>query len=158
MKALDGRGQKTVGVEHRIVEPRGQKVILDVDLAALYGVPTKALNQAMKRNVDRFPLDFAFRLMPSETEVLRSQIVTSKSGSVPWRWRLIVQEGLAQTPWSVQAPRNRLRSSLSPCLKPYRCSQPCVQTHLGFGRGRDHESLPQRLRRFPKPNGTPHAF
>lgn len=43
---------------------RGQKVILDADLAALYGVPTKAFNQAVKRNRDRFPLDFMFRLTP----------------------------------------------------------------------------------------------
>jgi len=57
---------------------RGQKVLLDAELAALYGVPTKALNQAVKRNSERFPEDFLFRLTGEETEALsRSQIVTS---------------------------------------------------------------------------------
>jgi ORF6N domain len=56
---------------------RRQRIILDADLAALYGVPTKALNQAVKRNADRFPEDFMFRLTRAETETLnRSQIVT----------------------------------------------------------------------------------
>ena len=56
---------------------RGQRVIFDRDLAALYGVPTKALNQAVKRNTERFPEDLMFRLSRTETEALnRSQIVT----------------------------------------------------------------------------------
>jgi hypothetical protein len=56
---------------------RGQKVMLDSDLADLYGVPTKALNQAITRNLDRFPNDFMFKLTASEFQNLRSQIVTS---------------------------------------------------------------------------------
>lgn len=59
---------------------RNQKVILDVDLAELYHVPTKALNQAVKRNSRRFPRDFAFRLTAAETKSLRSQFVTSNAG------------------------------------------------------------------------------
>ncbi len=56
---------------------RGHRVLLDAELAALYGVTTKALNQAVKRNSARFPKDFIFRLSPEETESLnRSQIVT----------------------------------------------------------------------------------
>jgi hypothetical protein len=58
---------------------RGQKVILDEDLAALYGVETKALNQAVRRNRERFPEDFMFRLDTAEAAGLKSQIVTSKS-------------------------------------------------------------------------------
>jgi predicted amino acid-binding ACT domain protein len=58
---------------------RGQRVILDSDLAWIYGVPTKALNQAVKRNADRFPDDFAFQLTKKEAAIfLKSQIVTSK--------------------------------------------------------------------------------
>lgn len=57
---------------------RGQKVILAHDLAELYGVPTKALNQQVRRNHARFPEDFAFALTPDEWEGLRSQFVTSK--------------------------------------------------------------------------------
>jgi hypothetical protein len=57
---------------------RGQRVILDADLAALYGVPTKALNQAIKRNLERFPQDFMFQLTPGEWGNLKSQFVTSR--------------------------------------------------------------------------------
>ena len=56
---------------------RGHRVLLDAELADLYGVPTKAFNQAVKRNAERFPADFMFRLTPSETAALnRSQTVT----------------------------------------------------------------------------------
>jgi hypothetical protein len=60
-----------------ILAVRGLRVILDAELATLYGVPTKALNQAVKRNHERFPADFLFRLTPSEVQALnRSQSVT----------------------------------------------------------------------------------
>lgn len=64
-------------IESRIWLIRGQKVLLDSDLAALYQVETKALNQAVRRNRDRFPEDFMFQLTEQEYESLRSQIVTS---------------------------------------------------------------------------------
>jgi ORF6N domain-containing protein len=57
---------------------RNEKVMLDTDLAMLYGVRTKALNQALFRNKGRFPEDFAFQLTKEEFDLLRSQIVTSK--------------------------------------------------------------------------------
>jgi hypothetical protein len=57
---------------------RGQKVLLDEDLARIYGVTTKRLNEQVKRNAKRFPADFLFRLTPAETQSLRSQIATSK--------------------------------------------------------------------------------
>lgn len=64
-------------VEPLIRVIRGERVILDADLARLYGVPTKALNQAVKRNLERFPGDFMFRLSADDVELLnRSQIVT----------------------------------------------------------------------------------
>lgn len=56
---------------------RGQKVMVDADLARLYEVPKKAFNQAVKRNMERFPEDFAFQLSKAELEQWRSQIVTS---------------------------------------------------------------------------------
>ena len=76
-------------IERRILLVRGQKVMLDADLAELYGVETKALNQAVRRNKERFPEDFMFQLTADEAEKLsfhpgtsslRSQIVTSKKG------------------------------------------------------------------------------
>jgi hypothetical protein len=59
---------------------RGEKVILDSDLARLYEVPTKVLKQAVRRNLDRFPVDFMFELTDNEANSLRSQIVTLKRG------------------------------------------------------------------------------
>lgn len=67
-------------IERRVLLLRGEKVILDVHLAELYEVSTKALNQAVKRNPERFPSDFLFKLTPQETDlVLKSQIVTSNA-------------------------------------------------------------------------------
>jgi hypothetical protein len=60
-----------------ILNLRGQKVILDADLAELYGVPTKVFNQAVKRNKERFPEDFCFHLTALEWRNLKAQIVTS---------------------------------------------------------------------------------
>ena len=57
---------------------RGQKVMLDADLAALYGVSTKRLNEAVKRNISRFPAEFMFQLSGAEADSLRSQIATLK--------------------------------------------------------------------------------
>ena len=67
-------------IAEQILSLRGQRVILDADLAVLYGVSTKRLNQAVHRNLDRFPEDFMLRLTPEESKSLRSQIVTSNDG------------------------------------------------------------------------------
>ena len=64
-------------VQQVIYQLRGHKVILDADLARLYGVATKVLNQAVKRNAEKFPEDFAFHLTPQEVSDMRSQIVTA---------------------------------------------------------------------------------
>ncbi len=66
-----------VRIEQSILLIRGEKVILDVDLASLYGVSTKRLNEQVKRNRDRFPRDFAFRLTRKEVTALRSHFATS---------------------------------------------------------------------------------
>jgi hypothetical protein len=67
-------------LETRIHTIRGLSVLLDSDLAVLYGVSTKALLQAMRRNPERFPSDFMFQLTNQEVGLLRSQFVTSKPG------------------------------------------------------------------------------
>ena len=64
-------------IQGLILEVRGHKVFLDSDLAVLYGVPTRTLNQAIHRNAARFPEDFAFQLAPQEVTRLRSQFVIS---------------------------------------------------------------------------------
>ena len=74
---------------------RGEKVLLDADLADLYGVATKVLNQAVKRNLDRFPADFMFQLTPEEWARMRSQTVTSsrrKLTAIPYAF---TEQGVA---------------------------------------------------------------
>ena len=66
-------------IQSKIYEIRGQKVMLDRDLAELYGVETRTLNQAVKRNKERFPIDFMFQLTNEELEFWKSQIVMSNS-------------------------------------------------------------------------------
>jgi len=67
-------------IEQKIFLLRGKKVMLDRDLSFLYGVETKVFNQAVKRNIKRFPEDFMFQLTPEESKLLRSQNVTLEQG------------------------------------------------------------------------------
>lgn len=67
-------------IQSKIYEIRGQKVMLDFDLAELYQVETRVLNQAVKRNIERFPQDFMFQLNAGEWAILKSQIVISSWG------------------------------------------------------------------------------
>ena len=79
----------------KIYEFRGQKVMLDRDLAELYHVETKVLNQAVKRNIKRFPTDFMFQLNQGEFEILKSQFVTSNWGGVRKLPYAFTEQGLA---------------------------------------------------------------
>jgi hypothetical protein len=98
-------------IESLILTLRGQKVILDADLAGLYGVPTKRFNESFKRNRERFPDDFAFQLTAEEFAVLRapnsSQIAMSSpqpagnEGGVP-NWSQIATASLAASPMRSQ--------------------------------------------------------
>lgn len=74
---------------------RGQKVMLDRDLAELYGVETKILNQAVKRNLNRFPVDFMFQLNNKEFKNLKSQIVTSSWGGLRKLPFVFTEQGIA---------------------------------------------------------------
>jgi len=67
-------------IERAIIVVRGEKVMLDSELAEIYGVETRILNQAVRRNINRFPVDFMFQLTVAEEESLRSQIVISNEG------------------------------------------------------------------------------
>jgi hypothetical protein len=96
MPALDG-------VIHTI---RDQRVMLDEDLAVLYGVATKVFNQAVHRNQDRFPEDFRFQLTPDEYQALRSQSVTSKGRGgrrhMPWAF---TEQGVAMLSGVLSSPQ-----------------------------------------------------
>ena len=89
---------------------RGQKVIPDRDLAALYEVPTKALKQAVKRNPDRFPQDFMFVVTGKELAILRSQSVTSSSwGGTRYLPMAFTEQGVAMLSSVLSSSRsNRL--------------------------------------------------
>ena len=104
-------------IENKILLLRGQKVILDRDLAVLYGVPTKALKQAVLRNAERFPDDFMFVLVPEELATLRSQFVTSKTdprGGVRYAPMAFTEQGVAMISGVLNSPR-------------------AIQVNIGFG-------------------------
>lgn len=83
-------------IEDSIMLIRGQRVLLDADLASLYGVETRALTQAVRRNADRFPDDFMFQLSEDEFEDLRSQSVTSSRwGGRRYRPYAFTEQGVA---------------------------------------------------------------
>jgi hypothetical protein len=91
-------------IEKHILIVRGQRVMLDSDLADLYGVTTKVLNQAVKRNLDRFPSDFSYLLTLEEDKILRSQIVTSKSGGRRYQSRVFTEQGVAMLSSVLNSP------------------------------------------------------
>ena len=82
-------------IQSKIYETRGQKVMLDFDLAGLYQVETRVLNQAVKRNSKRFPVDFMFQLNAEEWEILKSQIVISSWGGTRKLPFAFTEQGLA---------------------------------------------------------------
>ena len=100
--------RKNINIESLIHTIRGQKVMVDFDLAMLYGVQTKALNQAVKRNIERFPGDFMFQLTKEELDSLRSQIVTANPAEYhkieEWRSQFVTSNfarmGLRRPPYA----------------------------------------------------------
>jgi ORF6N domain len=94
-------------LERRIYIVRGQRVMLDSELADLYGVPTKRLNEQVHRNLDRFPEDFAYQLTQQEFTALKSQIATSKVGrggkqKLPW---VFTEHGVAMLSSVLRSPQ-----------------------------------------------------
>ena len=94
-------------IEQAIFLIRGQKVLLDADLAQLYGVETKVLNKAVKRNLDRFPEDFMFQLTAEESKNLRFQIGTSKKqrGGRRYLPYAFTEQGVAMLSGVLNSPR-----------------------------------------------------
>ena len=92
--------------ERRILLVRRQRVMLDFDLADLYGIETRALKQAVRRNLDRFPKDFMFELTTEETAILRSQIVISSSHGGSRHGHLaFTEQGVAMLSSVLRSPR-----------------------------------------------------
>ncbi|MFN3528664.1 MAG: ORF6N domain-containing protein [Bacteroidia bacterium] len=82
-------------ISHRICWLRGQKVLLDFDIASLYGIETKQLKRQVKRNLSRFPADFMFELTPEEWENLRYQSGTSSWGGIRYPPFAFTEQGVA---------------------------------------------------------------
>ncbi len=96
-----------IPIESRIFIIRGRQVMLDRDLAVLYGVPTKVLKQSVKRNIERFPEDFMFELSLHEASNLRSQIVTSslKHGGERYLPYAFTEQGVAMLSTVLRSPQ-----------------------------------------------------
>jgi hypothetical protein len=126
-------------IEARILLIRGERVMLDADLAELYGVATKVLVQAVKRNVERFPPDFMFQLTPDEFSNLRSQFVTSSWGGRRYAPFAFTEHGIAM---------------LSSVLKSERAIKVNVEIMRAFVRLRrllgSHEDLARKLAELEK--------
>jgi hypothetical protein len=128
-------------VERRILLIRGQKVLLDVDIAELYGVATGVFNQAVRRNIHRFPVDFMFQLTDAEADSLRSQIATSKKGRGGRRYNPLAftEQGVAM---------------LSSVLRSERAVQVNIAIMRAFVKLREmlasHRDLARRLQKMEK--------
>ena len=139
-------------IESKIFLIRGQKVMLDRDLAELYDVPTKVLNQAVRRNISRFPEDFMFQLTWDEIERLRSQIVTSnlKSQFVTSSWG-----GVRKLPYAFTEHGVAMLSSV---LKSERAAQVNIAIMRAFVKLRQamsaNKELANKLSQLEKMVGT----
>lgn len=136
-KAPTTRGQQLVPVEiieRRIFLIRRQKVMLDQHLANLYGVAPRVLGQAVKRNIDRFPLDFMFQLTPEEAQAMRSQFVIASKRNIRYRPYAFTEQGVAM---------------LSSVLKSKRAIQVNIAIMRAFVKLREimatHKDLAQKL-------------
>jgi hypothetical protein len=126
-------------IASKIYIVRGHKVMLDSDLASLYGVTTKNLNKAVSRNLDSFPPDFMYKLKPGEQENLRFQIGTSSWGGRRYSPYVFTHDGV---------------SMLSSVLKSKRARQVNIQIMRTFTKLRElldtHADLPRKLEEMEK--------
>lgn len=104
-KSLVSRALPLEAIRERILIVRGHKVLLDADLATLYGVETRRLNEQVRRNRRRFPADFLFELKPSEVENLMSQNATSSWGGRRKRPLAFTEHGAIMAASVLNAPR-----------------------------------------------------
>jgi ORF6N domain len=108
MKGLAKKSRVMMPIETFVHVVRGQKVMLDRDLARLYGVETKALNRAVKRNSDRFPEDFMFQLTWQEAECSRSQFVIlneNRGKNIKYQPLVFTEQGIAMLSSVLRSPR-----------------------------------------------------
>ena len=92
-------------IQNKIFEIRGQRVMLDFDLAELYQVETKRLKEAVRRNISRFPSDFMFELNTKEWEILRTQFATSSWGGTRYQPFAFTEHGVAMLASVLNSPK-----------------------------------------------------
>ena len=102
----------------RIRNFRGEKVLLDFDLAALYGFETRVLNQAVKRNADRFPSDFMFQLSVEETEMISQRVTSSTGQTVSDSSQIVMSPGKHDE--EIDAILEAIRQLMDPSDRPRR--------------------------------------
>jgi hypothetical protein len=95
----------SLSIDRHIRVIRGKKVILDSDLAELYGVETRRLNEAVKRNAERFPTTFMFRLTDAEAATMRSQIATSSKRRIKYQPLVFTEHGVVMLSSVLNSPR-----------------------------------------------------
>jgi hypothetical protein len=121
-------------IQSKIYEIRGHKVMLDFDLAEMYQVYTKALKQAVRRNINRFPDDFMFELSKSEVDIIRSQFVTSTSLSTGYAPFAFTEQGVAMLSSVLRSERaieiniNIMRAFVS--VRSFLLSQPVLSAEI----------------------------
>ncbi len=101
---LAGTTQLVDGIESKIYSVRGSRIMFSHDLAELYGIETKVLLQAVRRNLDRFPSDFQFSLTNQEFTILRSQTVTSSWGGTRYAPMAFTEQGVAMLSSVLRSP------------------------------------------------------
>ena len=158
----------TERVERSIIVVRRQRVVLDSDLAALYGVSTKRLNEQVRRNLTRFPADFAFQTTRDEYKALRSQIATLKEGRgahrkyLPWVFTehgALMAANVLNRPHAVQMSVYVVRAFLR--LREWVVGQTELATKLSElerrvgGHDEDLRAIVQTIRRLVAPPDTP---
>ena len=92
-------------IQNKIYEIRGQRVMLDFDLAELYDTETKRLKEAVRRNIDRFPLDFMFELSKNELDSLRTQFASSSWGGIRYKPFAFTEQGVAMLASVLNSPK-----------------------------------------------------
>ena len=105
MKSALAKKHTVMPAETLIHVIRGRKVMLDEELASLYGVETKAFNQAVRRNIERFPDDFMFQLTMEEAALMRSQFVTTSKRNIRYQGFAFTELGIAMLSSVLRSPR-----------------------------------------------------
>ncbi len=111
----------TFQVENLIFTMRGRKIILDEDLARLYGVPTKRLNEQVRRNKNRFPSDFCFQLTAEELESIRSRNATASKRNIRYLPFAFTEHGALISP--PESPKRRIGFHVEEAVSSYKAKR-----------------------------------